>query len=219
MAKAPAKAKSVTPPSPKPKWAASKIEKWPVERLKPYERNARTHPERQIKQLRSSLLRFGFTIPLLVRADGTLIAGHGRLEAAKAENYTSVPVIVANGWSEEDCRAYTLLDNKYYFDWLYTTVITGFVKGPLARASGWVNTHVIDGVVNGVGHGAVGGGRWVYDKIDQTVVDGAVDGIGAGASGSGGVLRRITSGHIQQYAAPFFAAVAVLAGIFVVLIG
>ena len=112
MAKAPAKAKSVTPPSPKPKWAASKIEKWPVERLKPYERNARTHPERQIKQLRSSLLRFGFTIPLLVRADGTLIAGHGRLEAAKAENYTSVPVIVANGWSEEDCRAYTLLDNK-----------------------------------------------------------------------------------------------------------
>lgn len=99
-------------PAPKPRWAASKIEKWAIERLKPYDRNARQHPERQIKQLRSSLLRFGFTIPLLVRADGTLIAGHGRLEAAKAENYTTVPVIVASGWSEEDCRAYTLLDNK-----------------------------------------------------------------------------------------------------------
>lgn len=99
-------------PAPKPRWAASKIEKWAIDRLKPYDRNARTHPERQIKQLRSSLLRFGFTIPLLVRANGTLIAGHGRLEAAKAENYTAVPVIVATGWSEEDCRAYTLLDNK-----------------------------------------------------------------------------------------------------------
>ncbi|MBS1837699.1 MAG: NADH-quinone oxidoreductase subunit L [Actinobacteria bacterium] len=112
-----------------------------------------------------------------------------------------------------------VLVNKYYFDWLYTTVIAGFVKGGLARASNWVNHTVIDGIVNGVGKGAAGGGRWVYDHIDQTVVDGAVDGIGAGAGGTGGVLRRITSGHIQQYAALFFAAVAVLAGIFVVLIG
>lgn len=111
MGKAP-KPKPKPGTAPKPRWAASKIEKWSIERIKPYDRNARTHPERQIKQLRSSLLRFGFTIPLLVRADGTLIAGHGRLEAAKAENYATVPVIVATGWSEEDCRAYTLLDNK-----------------------------------------------------------------------------------------------------------
>jgi ParB-like chromosome segregation protein Spo0J len=112
MDKAPKKPKPPAAPAAKPRWAASKIEKWAIERIKPYDRNARTHPERQIKQLRSSLLRFGFTIPLLVRADGTLIAGHGRLEAAKAENYATVPVIVAAGWSEEDCRAYTLLDNK-----------------------------------------------------------------------------------------------------------
>jgi len=115
--------------------------------------------------------------------------------------------------------AKNVLVEKYYFDWLYTTVITGFVKGPLARASNWVNHTVIDGVVNGVGRGAAGGGRWVYDNVDQTIVDGAVNGAGITAGASGGVLRRITSGHIQQYAALFFAAAAVLAGIFVVLIG
>jgi NADH-quinone oxidoreductase subunit L len=112
-----------------------------------------------------------------------------------------------------------VLVNKYYFDWLYTTVITGFVKGPLARAMNWVNKNVIDGIVNGLGKGAASGGRWVYDNVDQTVVDGAVKGVGVASGGVGGALRRITSGHIQQYAALFFAAAAVLAGIFVVLIG
>jgi NADH-quinone oxidoreductase subunit L len=48
-----------------------------------------------------------------------------------------------------------VLENKYYFDWLYTDVITGFVKGPLANATNWFNQHVVDGVVNGVGRGAV----------------------------------------------------------------
>ena len=112
-----------------------------------------------------------------------------------------------------------ILVNKYYFDWLYTDVITGWVKGGLARGSNWVNKNVIDGVVNGVGRGAAAGGRWVYDNVDQTVVDGAVNGAGAVSSATGGGLRRITSGHIQQYAALFFAAAAVLAGMFVVLIG
>jgi NADH-quinone oxidoreductase subunit L len=112
-----------------------------------------------------------------------------------------------------------VLVNKYYFDWLYTDVIVGFVKGRLAWASNWANAHVIDGVVNGVGRGAAGGGRWVYDHVDQELVDGAVNGVGIGADESGGVLRRLNSGHIQQYAALFFAAAAVLAGILVVLIG
>jgi NADH-quinone oxidoreductase subunit L len=113
----------------------------------------------------------------------------------------------------------TILENKYYLDWLYTDVIVGFVKGRLAWASNWANAHVIDGVVNGVGRGAAGGGRWVYDHVDQELVDGAVNGVGIGADESGGVLRRLNSGHIQQYAALFFAAAAVLAGILVVLIG
>ena len=51
-------------------------------------------------------------MPILARKDGTVIAGHGRLEAAKTEGMAHVPVIVATGWSEAQCRAYTLADNK-----------------------------------------------------------------------------------------------------------
>ena len=112
-----------------------------------------------------------------------------------------------------------VLENKYYFDWLYTDVITGFVKGPLANATNWFNQHVVDGVVNGVGRGAVGAGQWVYKNVDQKVVDGTVNGIGAGAGATGGVLRHLQSGRVQQYAALFFIAAAVLTGVFVVAIG
>lgn len=115
--------------------------------------------------------------------------------------------------------AKNVLVNKYYFDWLYTDVITGFVKGPLARAANWTNTHVIDAVVNAVGKGSVVAGRWVYDNIDQEVVDGAVNAAGTTASDTGGVLRYLQSGRIQQYSALFFAAAALLAGVFVLAAG
>jgi NADH-quinone oxidoreductase subunit L len=127
-----------------------------------------------------------------------------------------------HGLSERNALAAwgkNVLVNKYYFDWLYTTVIVGFVKGPLARASNWFNQNVLDGIVNGVGRGAVGIGRVVYDDIDQRIVDGAVNGAGATASGSGGVLRHLQTGRIQQYTALFFAAAAVLAGAFVLFVG
>lgn len=112
-----------------------------------------------------------------------------------------------------------VLVNKYYFDWLYTDVIVRFVKLPLAAAANWANTHILDGAVNGVGASATGAGRWLYKNIDQTVVDGAVNSTGSGAGGAGGVLRLMQSGRIQQYAALFFVGVAVLTGVFVVLIG
>ena len=112
-----------------------------------------------------------------------------------------------------------ILVNKYYFDWLYTTVIVGFVKGPLARATNWVNQNIIDGVVNLIGKGAVGAGGWVYENVDQKVVDGAVNGAGMVAGETGSALRMTQTGRIQQYAALFFAAVAILAAVFVVVIG
>jgi NADH-quinone oxidoreductase subunit L len=112
-----------------------------------------------------------------------------------------------------------VLVNKYYFDWLYTDVIVRFVKLPLARAANWFNQHVLDGVVNGVGKGATETGRWVYRNVDQSVVDGVVNSTGSGAGGAGGVLRLMQSGRIQQYAALFFVGVAVLTGVFVVVIG
>ncbi len=88
------------------------IEHWPVGRLKPYDKNSKQHPPEQIEALRASLRTFGFTIPILVREGGTIIAGHGRLEAALLEGFTEVPVIVARGWSDEKCRAYVIADNR-----------------------------------------------------------------------------------------------------------
>jgi NADH-quinone oxidoreductase subunit L len=112
----------------------------------------------------------------------------------------------------------TILVNKYYLDWLYTDVIVGFVKGPLARATNWVNQNVIDGVVNGAGTTAVKVGQYVYDNIDQAGIDGAVNGAAMVANESGTGLRKMQTGRIQQYAALLFAATAILAGIFVLVI-
>lgn len=93
-------------------WPATQIEMRPVESLVPYARNARSHPPEQIAQIAASMERFGFTIPMLVAEDGTVIAGHGRLMAAAQLGLVEVPVMVARGWSEEDRRLYTLADNR-----------------------------------------------------------------------------------------------------------
>ena len=93
-------------------WPAAKVEIWPIERLTANPRNARIHGPEQIEQIRASLREFGWTMPVLVRENGMLIAGHGRLEAAKLEGITEVPTIVARGWSEAQCQAYAIADNK-----------------------------------------------------------------------------------------------------------
>src|SRR5690606_18040080 len=64
-------------------WPAAKVEIWPIERLTANPRNARIHGPEQIEQIRAPLLEFGWTMRVLVRENGMLIAGHGRLEAAK----------------------------------------------------------------------------------------------------------------------------------------
>lgn len=94
------------------RWPASKIEMWQVSDLTPYVKNARTHPQEQVDQIAASMQRFGFTIPMLVAEDGTIIAGHGRLMAAAQLGMAEVPVMVARGWSDEDRRLYTLADNR-----------------------------------------------------------------------------------------------------------
>jgi NADH-quinone oxidoreductase subunit L len=107
---------------------------------------------------------------------------------------------------------YTTLVNKYYFDRLYTDVIVGSVKGPVARAVYWFNQNVIDGVVNGAGRLSTVLGRFVYDRIDQQVVDGAINSSATAANSSGQVFRQLTSGKVQQYGALLFGAAAVFAG-------
>ena len=93
-------------------WPAAQVEMWQVADLAPYAKNARQHPPEQIDQIAASMERFGFTIPMLVAEDGTIIAGHGRLMAAAQLGFAEVPVMVARGWSEEDRRLYTLADNR-----------------------------------------------------------------------------------------------------------
>jgi len=113
---------------------------------------------------------------------------------------------------------YTLLENKYYFDWLYVDVIAGSTKGPIARGAYWINQNVIDAFVNGLAAATVGIGRWTYKWIDQGAVDGAVNGSGSLSEAFGQVLRGMQTGRVQQYGALLFGGAVVLAGIFVIAI-
>ena len=88
------------------------IEHLPVDKLTPYAANARTHPAEQVEQLKQSILHFGFTQPCLIDADGVLVAGHGRVLAAKALGLISVPVIRLGHLTPDQVRAYRLADNR-----------------------------------------------------------------------------------------------------------
>src|SRR5690242_7771258 len=84
----------------------------PVDSLFPAARNARTHPKPQLDQIAASIRQFGFTNPILIDSDGAIIAGHGRLLAAKALGLTEVPTITLAGLSEAQKRALRIADNK-----------------------------------------------------------------------------------------------------------
>jgi DNA modification methylase len=88
------------------------VERWQVERLIPYIRNARTHSEEQVAQVAASIAEFGWTNPILVGADGVIIAGHARLLAARKLGMTEVPVIVLDHLSETQRRALIIADNR-----------------------------------------------------------------------------------------------------------
>jgi DNA modification methylase len=91
---------------------ADKVERWKIERLVPYARNARTHSDEQVAQIAASIREWGWTTPVLVDEDGGIIAGHGRTLAAQRLQMAEVPVMVARGWSDAKKRAYILADNK-----------------------------------------------------------------------------------------------------------
>lgn len=148
MAKKPA-------PAPAP-WPAANVSMWPVGKLQPFERNPRVHSETQVEQIVASMKEFGWTMPILAAEDGTIIAGHGRLLAAGRLGYAEVPVMVAQGWSEAQRRAYVLADNKLTensawdhdllageLEWLKDTPLasfTGFNGSEIeAILSGWTS--------------------------------------------------------------------------------
>src|SRR6266699_7275496 len=80
--------------------------------LRPYERNARTHSKKQVRQIANSIKKFGFCNPVLVDDQKQIIAGHGRVEAAKVLGIDAVPACQLSHLSEADKRAYILADNK-----------------------------------------------------------------------------------------------------------
>src|SRR5258708_637250 len=93
-------------------WPADKVERWPIDRLIPYAKNARTHTDAQIAAIAASIKEWGWTTPALVAEDGGLIAGHARVLAARQLGIAEIPVMVAAGWTEAQKRAYVLADNQ-----------------------------------------------------------------------------------------------------------
>jgi len=99
--------------SPTRPWPADRVEQWPIERLIPYANNPRLHSAADIERIAASILKWGWTNPVLVDEHGVLIAGHGRVAAAaKLGLMVPIPVIVARGWSAEEKQAYRLADNE-----------------------------------------------------------------------------------------------------------
>ena len=87
-------------------------EELPISSISPYDKNSRNHPEHQITALVSAIKRFGFTQPLIIDESNTVLAGHGRLSAAKKLKLKTVPCRVVKGLTADEKRAYVIADNK-----------------------------------------------------------------------------------------------------------
>lgn len=96
----------------KQQWPADNVIRRKVASLVPYARNSRTHSAEQVDQIAASIKEWGFTTPILVDADGQIIAGHGRLLAAQKLGLDEVPTMTATGWTDAQKKAYVIADNK-----------------------------------------------------------------------------------------------------------
>jgi hypothetical protein len=91
---------------------SASLEHWPLDRLIPHARNARTHSEEQVAQIAGSIAEFGFVNPVLVGDDGVMVAGHGRVLAARKLGLAEVPVIVLSHLAPTQPRALMIADNQ-----------------------------------------------------------------------------------------------------------
>lgn len=94
------------------KWPADRVERRPIGALIPDARNARTHSDAQVAQIAASMAEWGWTNPVLVDEAGRIIAGHARVLAARKLGIGEVPVMIAEGWTEAQRRAYIIADNQ-----------------------------------------------------------------------------------------------------------
>lgn len=88
------------------------IEMQNINTIKPYEKNSRLHSDDQIMQIVNSIKKWGWTIPILIDEENTILAGHARFEAGKILEYEEVPCIKTTNWSEQQKKAYIIADNK-----------------------------------------------------------------------------------------------------------
>ena len=93
-------------------WPADRIERRSLDQILPSARNARTHSDLQVDQIANSMREWGVTTPILLDERGTIIAGHGRVLAARKLGLAELPVMIARGWSPQQIRAYRIADNK-----------------------------------------------------------------------------------------------------------
>ena len=89
-----------------------KIEYLSIDDIKPYENNAKLHPEEQIEQIKKSIQEFGMNDPIAIDKDGIIVEGHGRLLACKELGFKEIPIIRLDHLNEEQRKAYTLIHNK-----------------------------------------------------------------------------------------------------------
>ena len=94
----------------------SEMQLVPIGKLIPYVNNTRTHSKEQITKLRSSLREFGFVNPVIIDREFNIIAGHGRILAAKEENIEQVPYVFVDYLTEAQKKAYILADNRFALD-------------------------------------------------------------------------------------------------------
>jgi ParB-like chromosome segregation protein Spo0J len=93
-------------------WPADKITKRKTDELIPYARNSRTHSDEQVAQIAASIKEWGWTTPVLIDESGGIIAGHGRVMAARKLGIEEVPTMTATGWTKAQKAAYVLADNQ-----------------------------------------------------------------------------------------------------------
>jgi ParB-like chromosome segregation protein Spo0J len=90
----------------------TKMERVPIDELIPYINNARIHSDEQIVQLQASIREFGFVQPILIDGRHNIIAGHGRVEAARREGMTEIPCVFVEHLTEAQRKAYIIADNR-----------------------------------------------------------------------------------------------------------
>jgi NADH-quinone oxidoreductase subunit L len=144
-----------------------------------------------------ALAGIGLAVALAGIYVGTRI-WRGDKETQAARDTFTIPVL------------YPLLSNKYYIDDFYLRGVVGPIKGPIARATNWSNTYIIDGVVNGFGAVAKFLSGIVYRGLDQRGIDLAINAAAAATGEAGEQLRYTTTGRVQQYAWALFGGAILL---------